>query len=131
MQMTPANTGSQMAPSPSAANRMPTQSLQLKQGHFSPNQVSRWPSYYKNNQNPHDIITALCDSYGCPTPAEKEANEMASNMEWDPMDPIEAFFDQLEDCFITAFIAKLPFTKPQLIDKAICAIQCMGLYNRP
>ena len=84
---------------------------------------------YKNNQNPRDIIAALRDSYGRPTPAEKEANETAFNTEWDPSDPIEAFFDRLEDCFITAFIAKPPFTKPQLIDKAIRAIQRTGLYN--
>ena len=84
---------------------------------------------YKNNQNPRDIIAALRDSYGRPTPAEKEANETAFNTEWNPIDPIEAFFDRLEDCFITAFIAKPPFTKPQLIDKAIRAIQRTGLYN--
>ncbi len=78
---------------------------------------------YKNNQKPRDIIAALCDLYGRLTPAEKEVNETAFNTEWNPMDPIKAFFDRLEDCFITAFIAKLPFTKPQLIDKAIRAIQ--------
>jgi hypothetical protein len=48
---------------------------------------------------------------------------------WNPNEPIETFFDRLEDCYVFSIMAKPPYTQEQLIDNAIMSIQCTGLYK--
>jgi hypothetical protein len=79
--------------------------------------------------NPRDILSNLRTKYGTSTSAEKRHNNMLLDAPWDPADPIEGLFDRIEDCFIFALICKPEFTMDQIIDKAIVAIQLMGLYE--
>ena len=67
-------------------------------------------SPYRNNNNPCTILLALRDLYGRPSPAEKQANNTTFAAPWNPAEPIETYFDRLEDCYVTALIASPPFT---------------------
>lgn len=84
---------------------------------------------YRNNQDPRTILLALRTLYGKPSPAEKQANSNAFREQWNPADPIETYFDRLEDCYVTALIAPPPFTMPQMCDMAITSLQLTGLYS--
>ena len=87
-------------------------------------------SPYRNNNNPRTILLALRDLYGRPSPAEKQANNTTFAAPWNPAEPIETYFDRLEDCYVTALIASPPFTMAQMIDMAIMTLQVTGLYSR-
>ena len=84
---------------------------------------------YRNNQDPRAILLSLRTLYGKPSPAEKQANSNAFREQWNPADPIETYFDRLEDCYVTALIASPPFTMPQMCDMAITSLQLTGLYS--
>ena len=83
---------------------------------------------YRSNHDPKTILLSLRTTYGIPSPAERQANDAAFAAPWDQNDPIEAYFDRLEDCFVNAVIAKPPYTIEQLITRAIMGIQMSGLY---
>jgi hypothetical protein len=87
-------------------------------------------SPYRNNNNPRAILRALRTLYGRPTPAEKQANNALFCAPWNPADPIETYFDRLEDCFVTAIIATPPYTMAQMMDMAIMTLQITGLYSQ-
>ena len=87
-------------------------------------------SPYRNNNNPRTILLALRTLYGRPTPAEKQANNALFGAPWNPADPIETYFDRLEDCFVTAIIATPPYTMAQMMDMAIMTLQITGLYSQ-
>ena len=87
-------------------------------------------SPYRNNNNPRTILLALRTLYGRPTPAEKQANNALFGAPWNPADPIETYFDRLEDCFVTAIIATPPYTLAQMMDMAIMTLQITGLYSQ-
>lgn len=87
-------------------------------------------SPYRNNNNPRTILLALRTLYGRPTPAEKQANNALFGAPWNPADPIETYFDRLEDCFVTAIIATPPYTMEQMMDMAIMTLQITGLYSQ-
>ena len=61
------------------------------------------------------------------TPAEKKMEEDWSAA-WNPSEPIELLFDQLEDCYVMSVAAKPAYTQEQMIDKALTEIQRTGLY---
>ena len=84
---------------------------------------------YRNNQDPRAILLSLRTLYGKPSPAEKQANSSAFREQWNPADPIETYFDRLEECYVTALIASPPFTMPQMCDMAITSLQLTGLYS--
>lgn len=84
---------------------------------------------YRNNNNPRAILLVLRTLYGRPTPAEKQANNALFGAPWNPADPIETYFDRLEDCFVTAIIATPPYTMAQMMDMAIMTLQITGLYS--
>ena len=54
--------------------------------------------------------------------AEKTANEALWSTGWNPQDPIEELFERLEECYVIALVTKPPYTKEQMIDKAMVAI---------
>ena len=84
---------------------------------------------YRATDEPREIIQKLRDTYGKPTPAEKSANEANFAAPWNPSEPIEELYDRLEDCYLTAMLAKPAFTIEQMIDRALRAIQQTGLYT--
>ena len=47
---------------------------------------------------------------------------------WNPSEPIELLFDRLEDCYVLSVAAKPAYTKKQMIDKALTAMQHTWLY---
>jgi hypothetical protein len=57
---------------------------------------------YTVRDDPMQIIMELRDQYGRPTPNEKDENHRRFNAPWLPNDPIESYFDLLEDCYIFA-----------------------------
>ena len=85
---------------------------------------------YRANHDPRDILLGLRTTYGTPSPAERSANDALFAAPWNPTDPIETFFDRLEDCFVAALIATPPYTVEQMCTKAIMAIQLTGLYSQ-
>lgn len=87
-------------------------------------------SVYRSNHDPRDILLALRTVYGTPSPAERNSNEALFATPWNPAEPIETYFDRLEDCYVAAIIASPPYTIAQMITKAIMAIQLTGLYSQ-
>jgi hypothetical protein len=87
-------------------------------------------SAYRANHDPRDILLNLRTTYGTPSPAERTENDALFATPWNPADPIETFFDRLEDCFVAALIATPPYTIDQMCAKAIMAIQLTGLYSQ-
>ena len=76
------------------------------------------------------ICGALRTLYGKPSPVEKQANTTAFAAQWSPADPIETYFDHLDDCYVTAIIAMPPYTLEQMMDMAIMTLQITGLYQQ-
>ena len=62
------------------------------------------------------------------TPLEKTALERRWSAGWNSNEPIENFFDRLEDCFVMAIMQPPAYTSEQMIDKAKTAIQTTGLF---
>ena len=85
---------------------------------------------YRSNHDPRDILLALRTVYGTPSPAERNANDALFAAPWNPSEPIETYFDRLEDCYVAAIIATPPYTIEQMMTKAIMAIQLTGLYSQ-
>ena len=85
---------------------------------------------YRSNMDPRAILLALRTTYGVPSPAERNANDAAFAAPWNTNEPIETYFDRLEDCYVAAIIASPPFTMAQMMTRAIMAIQLTGLYSQ-
>ena len=85
---------------------------------------------YRSNQDPRAILLHLWTTYGIPSPAERNANEALFAAPWNTSEPIEAYFDRIEDCFVAAMIASPPYTTEQMIIRAITSIQLTGLYSQ-
>jgi len=85
---------------------------------------------YRSNHDPRAILLALRNIYGIPSPAEQNANDAAFAAPWNTTEPIETYFDRLEDCYVAAIIASPPFTMEQMITRALIAIQLTGLYSQ-
>ena len=83
---------------------------------------------YRFTDDPKVILQGLQDNYGQMTPTEKTKMEADWSAAWNPSEPIEILFDQLEDCYVLSVAAKPEYTQDQMIDKAITAIQRTGLY---
>ena len=85
---------------------------------------------YRSNHDPRAILLALRTTYGIPSPAERNANDAAFSAPWNTSEPIETYFDRLEDCYVAAIIASPPYTMEQMMTRAIMAIQITGLYSQ-
>jgi hypothetical protein len=85
---------------------------------------------YRSNHDPRTILLSLCTTYSIPTPAERQVNDTAFAAPWNSNDPIETFFDCLEDCYVAAIITTPPFTLDQMINRAIMSIQLTSLYSQ-
>ena len=78
--------------------------------------------------DPKVILQGLQDNYWQMTPVEKTKMEADWSAAWNPSEPTKILFDRLEDCYVLSVSEKLAYTQEQIIDKALTAIQCMGLY---
>jgi hypothetical protein len=85
---------------------------------------------YRSNQDPRGILLHLRTTYGIPSPAKCNANEALFAAPWNTTEPIEAYFDRIEDCFAAAMIASPPYTTEQMIIRTITSIQLTGLYSQ-
>lgn len=85
---------------------------------------------YRSNHDPRAILLALRTTYGIPSPAERNANDALFSAPWNTAEPIETYFDRLEDCFVAAIIASPPYTMEQMTTRAIMSIQLTGLYSQ-
>ncbi len=85
---------------------------------------------YLSNHSPCSILLALQTVYGIPSPAKRNANDALFSAPWNTAEPIETFFDRLEDCYVAAIITSPPYTMEQMITRAIMAIQITGLYSQ-
>ena len=85
---------------------------------------------YRSNHDPRAILLALRTTYGIPSPAERNANDALFSAPWNTAEPIETYFDRLEDCFVAAIIASPPYTMEQMMTRAIMSIQLTGLYSQ-
>ena len=103
---------------------------QFKRGTMAAGGTLLGSTSYRTNHDPKAILLSLRDTYGTPSPAKRQANDAAFATPWNPTEPIEAYFDRLEDCFVAAVIAKPPYTLEQLITRAIMGIQLTGLYSQ-
>lgn len=52
---------------------------------------------YRSNHSPRSILLALRTVYGIPSPAERNANDALFSALWNTAEPIETFFNRLED----------------------------------
>jgi hypothetical protein len=84
-----------------------------------------WPA----NMNVRAILTSMEATYGIPTPQDKAQYEKLWQAPWDTSRPIESMFRALEDAYSASIAAKVPYTLPQLIDKALTKIQVVGQYS--
>ena len=60
---------------------------------------------------------------------EKKANKKACCAPWNPSDPIQEVYNHLGDCFVKFIIAQPPFSREQMIDKALMAVQETCLFK--
>jgi hypothetical protein len=85
---------------------------------------------YRSNHDPRAILLALRATYGIPSPAERNANEALFTAPWNTAEPIETYFDRIEDCYVAALIAAPPYTMEQMSARALMSIQLTGLYSQ-
>ena len=57
---------------------------------------------FRPTDDPKEILRNLRSNYGRMTPQEKTAMETRWSAGWNPSEPVENFFDRLEDCFVMA-----------------------------
>ena len=65
---------------------------------------------YRSNHDPCAILLALRNTFGIPTPAERQANDTAFAAPWNSYGPIKTFFDHLKDCYVATIIATIQLT---------------------
>ena len=82
---------------------------------------------YKMTDCPRKIFQDLIDKYGKMSPAERTAMERIWATLWNPRDPIESFFTNLEEVFIQASQHGPAYTSEQLVSRAITSIDATGL----
>ena len=84
---------------------------------------------YAPMDDPRAILLDLSHRYGKRTPAEKEDPMKQWVEPWNPSKPIENMFFKLEELYIQAVIAEVPYTQVQLLDQALDKIKKTGLYT--
>ena len=95
----------------------------------SPDQSRIGSINFKASDCPRTIFDGLTARYSRPTPAEKTANEALWSTGWNPQDPIKELFERLEECYVIALVTKPQYTKEQMIDKTVVAIQATCLFE--
>ena len=78
--------------------------------------------------NPKLVLNRLRSNYGRMTPLEKSAMEKRWSDQWNPNEPIENFFDRLENCYVQSITQPPAYTSERMVDKGLMAIQTAGLF---
>ena len=86
------------------------------------------PPVYTPTDDPRTILDSLHRRYGTLTPSEKERASQAWNNAWNPAEPIETMFFHLEELFVQAVRAGVPYSSMQLLDKGLDNIKKTGIF---
>ena len=86
------------------------------------------PAIYTPTEDPRAILHSLNRRYGKRTPTDKEEAMKQWAAPWNPSEPIESMFFELEELYIQAVIAEVPYSLVQLLDQALDKIKKTGLY---
>ena len=86
------------------------------------------PPVYTPTDDPRAILDGLHSRYGTLTPAEKEHASLAWNLAWNPANPIETMFFHLEELFVQAVRAGVPYSSVQLLDKGLDNVKKTGIF---
>ena len=76
------------------------------------------PAIYAPMEGPRAVLLSLSRRYGKRTPTEKEEAAKQWAEPWNASEPIKNMFFQLEELYIQAVIAEVPYTLVQLLDQA-------------
>jgi hypothetical protein len=76
-----------------------------------------------------DLCDHLLDRYGKITPADIETCKQRMNEPMDATQPIDAFFQRIDDCVQYAADGKVGFTSDQILQTAYHAVSATGFYN--
>jgi hypothetical protein len=81
------------------------------------------------NVNTRQIISHLLQTYGNITPTDIGANDRKFRTAYDPAQPIEQLFSQIEDAMDFADAGRSPYTAAQVVTNAYSLIFNTGLFN--
>ena len=87
------------------------------------------PAMYTTRDDPRAILLSLQRRYGKMTPKDKEEATLQWSRPWNPSELIEQMFFNLEELYIQAVIADVPYTMVQLMDKALNKIKKTGVFR--
>ena len=76
------------------------------------------PAIYTPTDDLRAILMGLQRRYGGRTPTEREEATQQRGQPWNSSEPIENMFFKLEELFIQAVVAEVPYTMVQLLDQA-------------
>ena len=70
---------------------------------------------FRPTDDPKLILNTLRSNYGRMTPLEKSTMERRWSKGWIPNEPIESFFDHLEDCYVQPITQPPAYTEVQMV----------------
>ena len=76
-----------------------------------------------------ELMQNLLDRYGKKSPANIEANRKRMMEPYDSSQPINVFFETIEDCVQYAEDGKIPISHEQVMQTAYNSVHASGLYN--
>ena len=74
------------------------------------------------------MLTHLYATYGRLSPSDLQANDARLRQQYDPHQPIEAFFDQVEHAVSLAAAAQAPYSQAQIISIAYTLMFSTGMF---
>ena len=81
------------------------------------------------NVSTKELLTHLYDSYAKITSADLRNNKTRMNQPYDPNQPIEVLFDQIEDAIDFAAAGNTPFTNEQIVNSAYNLVFDTGMFT--
>jgi hypothetical protein len=75
-----------------------------------------------------ELPTNLYTAYGRLTPADLQGNDTRLRQPYDPNQPIEALFDQIEEAVSLAAAAQAPYTAAQIVSVAYTLVFTTGMF---
>ena len=83
---------------------------------------------FRPTDDPKQILNTLRSNHGRMTPLKRSAMETCWSEQWNLNEPIENFFDRLEDCHLQSITQPPACTSEKMVDKALGVIQTIGLF---
>jgi hypothetical protein len=81
------------------------------------------------NVTTRQMLEHLYAQYGRLSPADLQENDTRLRAQYDPNQPIESFFDQVEDAVALAAAANAPYTSAQIVSIAYNTIFSTGMFS--